>query len=287
MTGVQAPPSRVDVRDWLEAEITEARTEQARGGWTPWGLAAVIAWISWTAIGTWEVGPLDLGLTAKWIVVLSLITDSIVMWTWQIPDFQVPGAWSRRFRIFSDLKGIRVTYSYWTIRGIGLIVLAWVGSTGVAFVPKWVALGFFTFLVGLSILLIVLTFVDVPYQPVQRRALWHTIVGGTVAVLLYIIIIGGYLHTIQFSPPGQGVSELRMAALTAFGTALLYPLLLHARPPSTLQRLVDLRRKMMLGQISDAMAHREVELTVLGMESNVVLEEYLRRTIDHGSQAQS
>jgi hypothetical protein len=278
-------PTQQDVVRWLDSEIDEARTAETRFGWTGWVLAAALATTCWLLLDVWESKQLDLRLVAKWIVVLSVPIDAVGAWGATFLSFPNPRLWGRRFRLFSDLGGRRFALVFLAVRCAALCGLAWFAGADVSTVARWVTSIFYGGMAAVWVGLVILSFFDVPFHSQQEQApVWQRVVGMVLGYALYVWIIVSYSRTISWSPPGGSLSELKVAVLVVTAVGLAFFLMGHIHSSPVLGRLLDVRRKVMLGHVTPAMALREIEVVVIGMRGNVLLEEFLLKLLDFGSQ---
>ena len=278
-------PTQQSVLTWLDSEIDEARTAATRFGWTGWVLIAALATTLWLLLDIWESEGLNPRLLAKWIIVLALLVDAVGGWGSPLVTFADPRRWGRRFRLFSDLDARRFTLAFVAIRYAALCGLAVLAGGGVNAWARWVTIIFCGVLSVVWIGLVILSFSDLPLHNEQQQApAWQRVVGVVLVYGLYLWMIVSYSRTISWSPPGDSLSELK-AALLVVGTGWLgYYLMGHIHSPPVLGRLLDVRRKLMLGHATPAMALREVEVVVIGMRGNVLLEAFLLKLLEFGSQ---
>jgi hypothetical protein len=255
--------------DLLEFEINRLETEQKRPGWTKWGLAGAMGGALWLLIGLYESQAVRIQQANVLFLVLTMaVFWDVLLGLKRLLSLSFPRPQSKPRFLFTSVlfEEIRILFAVQFLKNLGFFLIA-ISSP---LVPKdW--LGTTIYIVLATSLLPPLIGLATSYgrfpvplgQPKQAKlAVWATVLGLFLVALIFTgLARSALLHAQSITTP-----ELRIAALVML-ILLLLPIFLTDRAYLPfLSTLLDLRRKLALGQITYEFGKRQTDIIFEGMD---------------------
>jgi hypothetical protein len=255
---------------YLEFEIKRIEEEQRRPGWTRWALGGTIGSACWVVLGQIEAHGAQ--ITAGNVLFLALALG--VLWEFLVSfrnllllGFPPP---TQRVRLFRSnlLAGGRLIF-FWQI--LSKVCLAVVAVSSPLLPKTWIGVTM-CILLGLSVLpplgLLLASYGHFRVPMAVRPKYPSLVVWSSVFSLAFGVAILTNLAMIVASKwQHLAISELRCAALIVVAFTLV-PLFLSDRLFSPIVSvLVELRRKLGLGQVDYETARRQTEILMYGEDA--------------------
>lgn len=259
----------------LEFEIERVTEQQKQPGWTNWALAAAAAALLWTALTVVAESPtLSLAAIAYLLLTFGIAYDFVrVLGAVVTPEVAVsPGS---RFRLASDLIGrsrARVLFQIARFTGLGLIG----GFLLDARVPwsKWATLVYCGVMAVISVGTVVMSFADMPVSISPTPPLSLRLIGGACVGLVLGVALFGLVSQLTVSAL-PSIAEWKLAGI-CFALTLVADVSFSTKQHAPLlHALVDLRRKLALGQIDCDDARRQYQITIHGLAVEHLLQQHI------------
>jgi uncharacterized protein YcfL len=263
----------------LDSEIEHARAEEQRGGWNNWALGGALAAIVGFACSLWQSNALSHEVTILWVLALATILDPLATRIWSWAHHEHPRLSGMRYQFFSDLETRRLAYAWWAARALFLALAAvtvWDGGVSKAALV-WSVVNYIGIAAGMM-LLVWISYLDWPFAtsiPTGRYLRWISVAFWCIILMVTV----SYFLQLTFPRSGAPNHEFIIAVLMLAASYLLFRLLFDIRRPVRIDRLVEIRRDLLLGHIPLIEAIQAAEITLIGMEGRTVLQEHLRRTL--------
>jgi hypothetical protein len=254
----------------LDAEISEATSEQTRHGWTTRAVLAALAGCLWLGAGILESGVARPSNYLILFLFFSLVVDCLHVLT-SLLFWQPIRAYSTdRFR-WPSFIGNRLVMLILVLRAVALISIAVVYRGSIGW-PYIVATVFYGVIGCFWMMYLVFDLLRIPLQITPGVfSIKIALAGLTFAFLGGTSLLGSYFALFA-RPQSLTASDFRLGGLLVVAVILLWRFAWSVGGSPLVSTLVEVRRGLLLGQTDLDTAVHQTEIAFMGMRVADVLQ---------------
>ena len=268
---------RTRILDAVDFEIQRIDTEQSRKGWTFWavlGAAGSGVWLILDQFGS--------VLHVITVLQLTLCFTSVVISFILISNSLLPQSlnknFSLRFRSAKEMNRLQILFEL--IRSVGILLISLLITDGVSLSSRILTGVIFGFLALLCLGALIFSLfglaMQVPSKPDSRTNL-----GFGIALVLLSWIVYSYTAAAMSSPDGISSADFRMAGLIVAVSYLIPVMASQLTASPLLSSLIEIRRDLAMGRIDCENAAQQLDIAVLGMKTEDLLQEDVRKILQN------